>query len=56
MKAIFEACGTLAEAIVAGLRQSPEWNVAEVIVQDEYTHDVILQADPDGPAVVLDCT
>ena len=56
MTVAFEACGTLAEAIVAGLRLSPEWSVVEVIVQDEYTHDVVLQAHPDGPAVVLDCT
>jgi hypothetical protein len=56
MKDVFERCGTLAEAIVVGLRQVPEWNVVDVIVQDEYTHDVILQGEPDGPAVVLDCT
>ena len=56
MKRTFERCGTLAEAIVAGLRQTPEWKVVEVIVQDEYTHDVILQGVPDGPAIVLDCT
>jgi len=54
----FAACGTLAEAIVTGLRRSPPWAICDVVVQDEYTHDLIFQADgaPDGPAIVLDCT
>jgi hypothetical protein len=56
VKAAFGACGTLAEAILVGLRRSPAWSVVEVVVQDEYTHDVILLGAPDGPAIVLDCT
>ena len=54
----FSRCATLAEAIVVGLRQSPEWQVADVVVQDEYTHDVIFTptSATRGPAVVLDCT
>jgi hypothetical protein len=56
MKEIFAACTNLGEAILVGLRQTPEWKVVEVVVQDEYTHDVILQGDPGGPAIVLDCT
>jgi hypothetical protein len=56
VKDAFARCGNLGEAILVGLRQTPEWKVVEVIVQDEYTHDVILQGAPDGPAVVLDCT
>jgi hypothetical protein len=54
----FAACGTLAEAIVGGLRMSPPWAIVDVVVQDEYTHDLVFQADgtPDGPAIVLDCT
>ena len=52
----FSRCATLADAIVVGLRQSPEWQVADVVVQDEYTHDVIFLSAPEGPAVVLDCT
>jgi len=31
-------------------------SIVEVVHQDEYTLDVILQATPGGPAVVLDCT
>jgi hypothetical protein len=55
---LFAACGTLADAIVGGLRLSPPWSIVDVVVQDEYTHDVVFQADgaPDGPVIVLDCT
>ncbi len=55
-RARFAACGTLAEAIVAGLRLSPPWAVTDVVVQDEYTHDLVFQTDAGGPAIVLDCT
>ena len=51
----FATCGTLAEAIVAGLRLAPAWQVADVVIQDEFTHDVIMAAGA-GPAIVLDCT
>lgn len=54
----FRACGTLADAIVGGLRMSPPWSIVDVVVQDEYTHDLVFQADGahDGAAIVLDCT
>jgi hypothetical protein len=55
----FSRCTTLADAIVVGLRQSPAWEVVEVVIQDEYTHDVVFApaTPPAGaPAVVLDCT
>ena len=57
-KRAFEACGSLAAAIRAGLALAPAWSVVDVVVQDEYTHDLVFQADgaPDGPALVLDCT
>ena len=48
----FERCGTLADV----LKVRSGWEVVEVIVQDEYTHDVVLQAVAGGPAIVLDCT
>jgi hypothetical protein len=59
IETMFSRCGTLAEAIRAGLATVPPWVVAEVVVQDEYTHDVIFT--PDGTAtgdraIVLDCT
>lgn len=51
------ACPTLADAIVAGLRERPPWQVVDVVVQDEFTHDVVFATDaPGGPALVLDCT
>ncbi len=56
-RARFAACGTLAEAILVGLRLAPAWSVVDVIVQDEFTHDVVMANDGGaGPAIVLDCT
>lgn len=34
--------GTLGHVIPWGLAQNPPWIVVDVVVQDEYTHDVIL--------------
>ena len=45
----------LADALRFGFAQRPAWQVAEVIVQDEFTHDVVIT----GPApayLVLDTT
>jgi hypothetical protein len=53
---LFGRCDTLATAIQVGFAQRPPWSVVDVINQDEFTLDVILQATPDGPAIVLDCT
>ena len=50
------ACATLAEAIVVGLRLAPPWSVVAVVVQDEFTHDVVFAPDVGAGAVVLDCT
>jgi hypothetical protein len=52
----FAACGTLADAIRVGLALDPAWTVVEVVVQDEYTHDVIFTAATGDRAIVLDCT
>ena len=49
----FEKCGSLAEAIRVGL---PRWSVVDVVVQDEFTHDVIFAAGEGDGAIVLDCT
>lgn len=56
VRARFAACGSLADAIVAGLALSPPWAVVDVVVQDEFTHDVVFAPAADGPVVVLDCT
>ena len=52
----FARCATLADAIVVGLRLAPPWSVVDVVVQDEFTHDVVFAPDGGGPALVLDCT
>ena len=48
--------GSLSTAIRVGLAASPSWSVIDVVIQDEFTHDVIFMSDPSGPALVLDCT
>ena len=56
LRAAIADSGSLATAIVIGLRASPPWEVVDVVVQDEFTHDIVFMARPDGPALVLDCT
>ena len=60
-----EFLGTLGKVLPWGLVQRPQWTVVDVVIQDEYTHDVVLgaQAEPTSPpdlpdprALVLDCT
>jgi hypothetical protein len=53
---VFRGCATLADAIVAGLRQAPPWSVVDVVVQDEFTHDVVFAPEGGATAIVLDCT
>ena len=48
--------GSLAAAIRLGLAEDPPWQVVDVVVQDEYTHDVVLAPPSGSPAIVLDCT
>jgi hypothetical protein len=48
--------GILASAIVIGLRAAPAWEVVDVVVQDEFTHDVVMAAPGVAAALVLDCT
>jgi hypothetical protein len=44
---------TLGEVLRFGFAQQPSWELVDVIVQDEFTHDVIVA----GPAfVVFDTT
>jgi hypothetical protein len=54
VRARFAACGSLAEAILAGLALSPPWSVVDVVVEDEFTHDIVMSAGAE--AIVLDCT
>jgi hypothetical protein len=46
---------TLSEAVAWGLAHTPPLVVADVIVQDEYTHDVLLPYR-DGRFIVYDTT
>ncbi len=48
--------GTLAKVIPWGLTQHPQWSVVDVVIQDEYTHDVLLCAEGTSQTLVLDCT
>ena len=53
---VLGACPTLGDAIRAGLALAPPWSVVDVVVQDEFTHDVVFAPDAGAGAVVLDCT
>ncbi len=48
--------GTLARVLPWGLSADPQWVVVDVVVQDEYTHDIVLGSKTDPRALVLDCT
>jgi hypothetical protein len=56
LRARFAAAGSLSTAIRVGLAAAPPWQVVDVVVQDEFTHDVVFAPDGGGPAIVLDCT
>ena len=50
---------SLHQALRWGLAQRPAWAVVDVVVQDEFTHDVVLAADGSSArdaVLVLDCT
>lgn len=46
---------TLEDVLRFGLAQRPAWDVAEVVVQDEFTHDVVV-AGPAPAFLVFDTT
>ena len=46
---------TLEDVFRRLVRRQPAFAPADVIVQDEFTHDVIFRA-PDGSALVIDAT
>jgi hypothetical protein len=48
--------GTLAAVLPWGMSQKPPWMVVDVVVQDEFTHDIVMASDGDPRALVLDCT
>jgi hypothetical protein len=46
---------TLEDLLQFGFSQHPPWDLVEVIVQDEYTHDVIVRG-PEPGFLVFDTT
>jgi hypothetical protein len=56
IRARVESAGVLATAIRIGLVESPTWMVVEVVIQDEFTHDVVMAAEGSAETLVLDCT
>ena len=46
---------TLEDVLRFGFAQRPSWEIAEVVVQDEFTHDVIV-AGPAPAFLVFDTT
>ncbi len=46
---------TLEELLRFGFAQRPSWELVDVIVQDEYTHDVIVRG-PEPAFLVFDTT
>lgn len=47
--------GTLEDLLRFGFSQAPPWELLDVIVQDEYTHDVIVRG-PEPAFLVFDTT
>jgi len=46
---------TLEDLVRCGLAQRPPWELVEVVVQDEFTHDVIVRG-PEPAFLVFDTT
>ena len=49
LRALVAGQRTLAEVLRWAATQSPPRAIAEIITQDEYTHDVVLPLDPARP-------
>ena len=46
---------TLEQLLQFGFAQRPPWELVDVVVQDEYTHDVVVR-DPASAFLVFDTT
>lgn len=53
--AVATRLATLEELLRFGFAQRPSWELIDVIVQDEYTHDVIIRG-PEPAFLVFDTT
>ena len=55
LAAAVQSLRTLADVLAWAPQQAPPWSVAEIITQDEYTHDVVLAANG-RPFLAFDTT
>jgi hypothetical protein len=44
LEAVVPLLRTLGDALEWARAQTPPWSVAEIVTQDEYTHDVVLES------------
>jgi hypothetical protein len=44
LTAAVQTLRTLADVLAWAPSQTPSWSVVEIVTQDEYTHDVVLEA------------
>lgn len=56
VQAVVESQRTLEDVVRWGLAQSPARLVCDVVVQDEYTHDVVVPWSDDRSFLVYDAT
>ena len=56
LKTELEPLTILQDVIRWGFSQTPPSDVADVVIQDEFTHDVVFTSASGGGAIVLDCT
>jgi hypothetical protein len=47
LEATIQKLRTLSDVVTWARAQAPPWRVAEIVTQDEYTHDVVLEGS--GP-------
>ena len=55
LESIVQALGTLGDVLAWARAQAGPWLVAEIVTQDEYTHDVVLEASG-RPYLAFDTT
>ena len=57
LEALVRPLRILQDVVRLGLAQRPPLLIHDVVVQDEFTHDVVFAPDGGDPAaIVLDCT
>jgi hypothetical protein len=57
LEAVVQELRTLGDVLTWARGQTPPRTVDEIVTQDEYTHDVVLEAGGDGqPYLVFDTT